>query len=98
MSVTVIAGLLIGTCLLHQDDFFNSFCFSELHPTRSGIHHPERNPTPSSPPVTGWKYAHDGWKYDEQLTVTQTGGKHKINQWNTSLGLLGIISPISTTF
>ena len=98
MSVTMVTGVLGGTCLLYQDYFFNSFCFRELGQSR-GIYHPERNPTPSSPPVTGWKhFLDDEWKDDEQLTVTQTRGKHKINQWNTSLGLLGIISPISTTF
>ena len=53
--------------------FSTLFCFSELHATIRGIHHPENNPTPSLPPVTGWIYWDDGWKDDEQLTVTQTG-------------------------
>ena len=33
------------------------------------------NPTPSSPPITGWKYSDDLWKDDEQLTVRQAAGK-----------------------
>ena len=39
------------------------------------IYHQEcNNPTPFLPPVTGYSYNDvDGWKEDEQLTVTQTG-------------------------
>ena len=36
-------------CINNQDDFFNSVCFSEVHPTLSGIYNPEENPTPFFP-------------------------------------------------
>merc|ERR550519_2297875 len=43
------------------------------------IYHPENKPTPSIPPLSGWRYynratSRSGWNDDEQLTVTQTGG------------------------
>ena len=37
------------------------------------MYHPAQNPTPSSPPVSGWKYSDDGWKDDDKLTVESKG-------------------------
>jgi len=59
--------------------FVDSFGYwsvsDELHPTDSGLYHPETDPTPSSPPVIGWKYTTGvEWYDDHQLTVRQTGG------------------------
>ena len=56
------------------------FCFSEVHPTQAGIYHPENNPTPSSPPVTGWECQDGGWKVDDQLIVTARIGTFKTGQ------------------
>ena len=54
--------------------YIYTLCFRAL--TNGGfMEHPAWNPTPSSPPVTGWKYSDDVWKDDEQLTVRQAAGK-----------------------
>ena len=45
-----------------------------LHPTVAGIYHPQRQPTPSFPPTSGWRYYDGtGWKDDDSLTVVPRG-------------------------
>ena len=55
------------------------------------------NPTPSSPPITGWKYSDDVWKDDEQLTVRQAVGKtqHKPIKSVLTLESPGSVSTVS---
>ena len=54
------------------------------------MEHPAGNPTPSSPPVTGWKYSDDVWKDDEQLTVRQAAGKTQHKPIKSVLKLIEI--------
>ena len=47
--------------------------YTETHPSMKGLYHPQRNPTPPEPPLTGWSYVNllGEWKTDDPTLMLE---------------------------